>query len=85
MACESSARAKRVRKVWMTSIAASTIRRLREQSGRTVTDLARAAGISRQSLQSIESGKHAPSLATTQRIFAALGKSLAELDEPTLQ
>ena len=61
---------------------AATIRRLREQSGRTITDIARAAGISRQALQMIESGQRQPTLETAQKVLAALGKSLAELDQP---
>ncbi len=65
--------------------AAAQIRRLREQSGRTVTDLARAANISRQGLQAIESGKSEPSLAVARRIMAALGKSLAALDADAVQ
>jgi len=57
-----------------------TIRRLREQSGRTATELAQAAGISRQALNMIESGQRQPSFETVQKLMTALGKSLAELD-----
>jgi DNA-binding XRE family transcriptional regulator len=60
---------------------AKTLRRLREQSGRTATELAQAAGISRQALNMLESGQRQPSLETARKLMAALGKSLAELDE----
>jgi DNA-binding XRE family transcriptional regulator len=59
---------------------AQTLRRLREQSGRTATELAQAAGISRQALAMLEAGTRQPSLETAKKLMAALGKSLAELE-----
>ena len=59
---------------------AKTLRRLREQSGRTATELAQAAGISRQALAMLEAGTRQPSLETAKKLMAALGKSLAELE-----
>jgi DNA-binding XRE family transcriptional regulator len=57
-----------------------TLRRLREQSGRTATELAQAAGISRQALAMLEAGTRQPSLETAKKLMAALGKSLSELE-----
>lgn len=59
---------------------AQTLRRLRKQSGRTATELAQAAGISRQALAMLEAGTRQPSLETAKKLMAALGKSLAELE-----
>lgn len=53
----------------------STVRRLREQKGITVTELARATGLSPAHISEIERGRTAPSVRTLEKLARALGVS----------
>jgi DNA-binding XRE family transcriptional regulator len=55
------------------SIARSIVRG-RRQAGLTQVELARRAGIRTETLNRIEKGKHAPSVATVEKIERALAK-----------
>jgi DNA-binding XRE family transcriptional regulator len=55
------------------------IRKMRNAKGLTQAELARAAGMVRPNLSRIEAGKHRPSLATLERIAAALKVPVADL------
>jgi transcriptional regulator with XRE-family HTH domain len=54
---------------------------LRDEQELSRYALAQRAGVSDQTVGGIESGKSQPSLDTARRLMAALGKSLAYLDE----
>lgn len=53
----------------------TTVRSLREQKGLTVTELARAAGLSPAHISEIERGLTAPSIRTLEKLAQALGVS----------
>lgn len=53
----------------------STVRKLREQKGITVTELARASGLSPAHISEIERGRTAPSVRTVEKLARALGVS----------
>lgn len=53
----------------------STVRSLREQKGITVTELARATGLSPAHISEIERGRSAPSIRTLEKLARALGVS----------
>lgn len=57
----------------------ANIRRRREQAGRTLTELANHASLTKGALSKIERGKGSPAISTVLRIAQALGCSLAEL------
>ena len=62
----------------------NAVRDCRQRRGLTQEDLARAAGVSRQSIISIERGRYVPSLAlalTLARIFACKTDELFTLRE----
>ena len=56
------------------------LRRLRESAGLTISQLATAAKLPRQTIHLLESGQRQPSLKTARQLLRALGKSLAVLD-----
>lgn len=47
--------------------------RLRTEAGLSVTDLAERAGVSRQTLHNLETGKYRPTWDVVQRLAGALG------------
>lgn len=55
------------------------LRMLREKSGRTLAELAEAAGLSKRAVREFEAGRTNPSLTTVVGIADALGVSLDEL------
>lgn len=55
---------------------ARRLRRLRQEAGLRVADLAAKAGISAWLLYKVEDGQRQPSLATIQRLAKALGKRI---------
>jgi len=55
------------------------LRMLREKSGRTLAQLAEAAGLSERAVRELEAGRTNPSLTTVVGIAEALGVSLDEL------
>ncbi len=55
------------------------VRRLREERGLTVTELAGRAGMQRPNLSRLESGKHEPSLHTLERVADALEVPVVDL------
>lgn len=57
----------------------SRVRSLREQRGLSVAELARRAGLLRPNLSRLESGKHAPTLDTLERVAAAMGATVADV------
>ena len=60
---------------------ASRLRTLRESAGLSIQQLAERAGISRQAVQHLETGKRTnPAIDTVRKLAKALGKSLAEFD-----
>ncbi len=59
---------------------ARSILRGRQASGLTQVKLARLAGIRPETLNRIEKGKHAPSVATVEKIERALGKAARTRD-----
>lgn len=60
---------------------ATRLRALREAAGLTIQQLAERAGISRQAVQHIETGKRTnPSIETMRSICKALGASLSTFD-----
>lgn len=60
-----------------------TIRKSRRADGRSLTDLAAAAGISKTTLHAIEQGEANPTLGTLWALATALEVSLGELMAPT--
>lgn len=59
----------------------SVVRAARERAGLTQGELARRAGTSRPTVSAYEAGRKSPSLATTQRLLAALGAHLVAEDD----
>ncbi|WP_375207328.1 helix-turn-helix transcriptional regulator [Hyphococcus sp.] len=62
-------------------MARPVVNRLRELRARkrwTQADLAKAAGVSRQAINTIENGKHDPSVTLAYRIAAALDSNIEE-------
>ena len=57
-----------------------TLRRLRRLRGMSQRDVAQASGITRPMLSGYERGRTLPSVETLDRLLAALGASLAELE-----
>lgn len=57
------------------------IRDLRAQKSWTQEDLAKAIGVSRQTINAIEKGKFDPSLPTAFRLSALFEKSIEEIFE----
>jgi len=55
------------------------IRELRTERGMTQEQLAKAVGVSRQSVIAIENGKYDPSLELAYRIAKTFGKSIEEI------
>lgn len=60
----------------------SRIRAARERAGLTQADLAARAGVTRQLLGAVESGRHAPAVGAALRLAGALGASVEELFAP---
>jgi len=63
------------------AVSASVIRATRERAGITQGELARRAGTSRPTVSAYEAGRKSPSLATAQRLLAALGAHLVAEDD----
>lgn len=61
---------------------AGTVRDLRARSGRSLADLATAAGIAKSTLHAIETGEANPGIETLWSLARALGVSFGELLEP---
>jgi transcriptional regulator with XRE-family HTH domain len=61
---------------------AMTVRDLRSRSGRSLADLAAAAGIGKSTLHAIESGDANPSIETLWALAGALGVPFGDLLEP---
>jgi transcriptional regulator with XRE-family HTH domain len=59
----------------------SNIRRLREESGKTKTELCLSIGMSRAFWDDIENGNKEPSISTLERIATALGVTVTDLIE----
>ncbi len=59
----------------------SVVRGARERAGLTQGELARRAGTSRPTVSAYEAGRKSPSLATAQRLLAALGAHLVAEDD----
>ena len=57
----------------------ANIRRRREEAGRTLTELASQASLTKGALSKIERGKGSPAISTVMRIAQALGCTLSEL------
>lgn len=57
------------------------IKRLRAASGMTQAALAKKAGVSREYVARLETGRHDPSLSTLARLAKALGVPVARLVE----
>lgn len=55
------------------------MRQTRQERGLSQSDLARAVGVSRQTINMVESGEYNPTLALCLRICRALGCTLDEL------
>ena len=55
------------------------VRRLRRELGLSQSEVARAAGLSRQLVTSIETGRHVPGVGAALALAAALGASVEEL------
>lgn len=62
-------------------VSTSVLRAARERAGLTQGELARRAGTSRPTVSAYESGRKSPSLATFQRLLAALGAHLVAEDD----
>ncbi|MGV8977159.1 MAG: helix-turn-helix transcriptional regulator [Cellulomonas sp.] len=58
------------------------IRELRHERGLSQEDLARAAGVSRQTIISIEKGRYAPSLALAFTLAAIFESSIESMFTP---
>lgn len=69
----------RPRRIAKTTTVGKKIRKMRNAKGLTQAELARAAGMVRPNLSRTEAGKHRPSLATLERIAAALKLPVADL------
>lgn len=72
------------KKVRKKEVVVNRVRELREGQGLTQQDLAHRAGVSRQSIISIERGRYVPSLALAlrmARIFACSTDDLFNLEE----
>jgi len=57
-----------------------TLRRLRRLRGLSQREIAQAAGVTRSMVSSYEQGRTLPAVETLDRLLAALGASLTELD-----
>ena len=64
---------------WVDFVAAR-IRELRLQAGLTQAQLAKRSGLPQSHVSRLEGGKHSPSRVTLEKLAAALGRPLAELD-----
>jgi len=58
---------------------------LREKAGLTKYELAKRAGLSRQSLSLLEMGEREPTWETVQRLAAVLGVTCEQFTSPTLE
>ena len=58
---------------------AASIRRLRREQGRTLSELARASGVAKATLSALEAGKGNPTIETLSSLAAALGVPFGEL------
>ena len=56
------------------------IRELREKAGWTQEDLAQKTGLPQSHISRLENGKHSPAHATLEKIAAALGVGVGEID-----
>jgi transcriptional regulator with XRE-family HTH domain len=65
-----------------TKLTGRNVHRLRASAGRSLADLAAAAGISKTTLHGLEQGDGNPTLSTLWALATALGVSLGELLEP---
>jgi transcriptional regulator with XRE-family HTH domain len=65
-----------------TRVTGRNVHRLRTSAGRSLADLAAAAGISKTTLHGLEQGDGNPTLSTLWALASALGVSLGELLEP---
>lgn len=62
----------------------NTIRSLREGRGLTQGALAEALGVSRQTVNALETGKYDPSLPLAFRLSALFGQPIEEMFDPEL-
>jgi putative transcriptional regulator len=60
------------------------IREARAERGWSQADLAREAGVSRQTINAIETGRYDPSLPLAFRLAAIFGTSIEEIFQPDL-
>ena len=65
-----------------TKLTGRNVHRLRTSAGRSLADLAAAAGVSKTTLHGLEQGEGNPTLSTLWALASALGVSLGELLEP---
>lgn len=61
----------------MSDTFAARLRRLRDQAGLSVSQLAKKSGLHRQSIYKLEAGQIAPTLAAAVRLAHALGRRLS--------
>src|SRR6266853_6574259 len=64
------------------TLIAASIRRERDRAGRSLTELARRAGIAKSTLSQLESGAGNPSVETLWGLGTALGVPLSRLIDP---
>ena len=69
-------------KKWIDFVAAK-IRELRLQAGLTQTQLAERSGLPQSHVSRLEGRKHSPTRVTLEKIAAALGRPLSDLDPST--
>ena len=72
-------RARRRRRPLLREVYGTLIRRLRGRQGRTLSDVARRAGVSVAYLSEIERGLKEPSSEVLEAVCTALGSSIAQL------
>jgi transcriptional regulator with XRE-family HTH domain len=65
-------------------VIATSLRRERERSGMTLTELARRAGVAKSTLSQLESGTGNPSVETLWALGVALGVPFSRLVEPAV-
>lgn len=68
-----------------TQLLADTLRRHREGHNQSLGELSRLTGLSKTSLQRLETGQANPSLETLWRLSRALGLSIGQLIEPSAE
>lgn len=68
----------------LVTVVAANVRHLRERAGRSLGDVALAAGVGKSTLSQLESGNANPSIETLWAVARALGVPFGQLIEPAL-